>query len=229
MKSIITAFLFAFVAMSAFTASAADNPGWYVVYKMASTTTTLRGNETSKAREFGYLVIGISEYADSICAESGNILEFVRGEGNVYTTYTTGLNFKIQTQDIAPRWVGSSVIVGTSGPTVIYNRIEGISGSKFKLVNICHCVEEPNSTKYQLVPETVPQVLTGHSVNVIPNAVESTTSTYKLDVYASIIMNHSYICVDGHSFQLAPPASLDEAVEAFKAYIKTQTGGTFAE
>jgi len=216
MKSIISAFLIA-VVMSAFTASAADNPGWYAVYKMVSTTTTLRGDETSKTSESGYLVVGISEHADSICAESGNVLEFVKGEGKVYTAYTTGISFEIQTQEIARRWVGSSVIVGTSGSTVIYNRIEGISGSKFKLVNICHCVEKPYTTKYQLIPETVPTVLTGHSVNVIPNAVETTTSTYKLDVYASISMNHRYTCVDGHSFRLAPPASLDDAVAAFKA------------
>ena len=228
MKSIISAFLIA-VVMSAFTASAADNPAWYAVYKSASTMTTHRGDDTAKVRESGYLVIGITEYADSICAESGNVLEFVKGTDNVYIAYTTGLSFEIQAQEIARRWVGTSVIEGRSGSTVIYNRIEGISGSKFKSMNVCHCVKNQDNTKYHLVPETVPQVLTGHSVNVIPNAVESTTATYKFDLYASIAMNHRYTFGDGHSLQLAPPVSLDEAVRAFKSYIKTQKGGTFAE
>jgi len=228
MKSIIAAFLIA-VVMSAFTASAADNPGWYAVYKMVSTTTTLRGNEMSKARESGYLVIGIAEYADSICAESGNVLEFVKGTDNAYIAYTTGLSFEIQTQEIARRWVGTSVVTGMSGSTVIYNRIEGISGSKFKSMNVCHGVKNPGDTKYHLVPEMVPQVLTGFSVNVIPNAVESTTATYKFDLYASIVMNHRYTFGEGSTIQLAPPASLDEAVKAFKQYIHTQRGGEFAE
>ena len=221
MKSVMMFLVAVLVSVS----MSAANPEWYALYKMTSTASRHLNNAISKTHTSGYLMIGISVYADTIRAEAGNVLKFTKGEGKVYTCKTTSLVFDIQNSPPEPRWIGSSLVTSTGGEFV-RKAVEGIVGDDYRLMSVCHCVPQTGPV-FQLSWEIVPLTLEGNSVSVVPHGVEAIKSAYRFDLAATQAVNHQYKYVDG-AFQLIPPASLDDAVAAFALYLQ-QHGGSLAE
>ena len=220
MKSVM---MFLFAALVSVSMSAA-NPEWYAVYKMTSTTTSQMGGVTSKTRSSGYLMIGISVYADTIRAEQGNVLKFTKGEGKVHTTQPTNLQFEIRNTPSDPSWVGSSftsdkLLLINLNETMTYGTLEGIVGGDYKLTEVDHCI--PQGSWYLMQSEVVPLTLDGYSTHVGVIGVETTKSSYKLDLWATQIVNMRRVTA-GESY------NLNDAVAAFALYLQ-QHGGSLAE
>ena len=202
MRSVMMAIVAALVSVS----MSAANPEWYAVYKMTSTTTSQMGGVTSKTRSSGYLMIGISVYADTIRAEQGNVLKFTKGADKVYTTQPTNLQFEIRNTPSDPSWVGSSftsdkLLLINLNETMTYGTLEGIVGNDYKLTEVDHCI--PQGSWYLMQSEVVPLTLDGYSTHVGVIGVEAIKSAYRFDLWATQIVNHQYKYVDG-AFQLSP-------------------------
>jgi len=220
MKSVMLFLVAVLVSVS----MSAANPEWYALYKMTSTASCHLNNTISKTHTSGYLMVGISVYADTIRAESGNVLKFTKGEGKVYTCKTTSLEFDIQNSLLDPSWIGSSLVTSTGGEFV-RKAVEGIVGDDYRSMSVCHCI--PKGSWYLTLPEIVPLTLEGNSVSVGPHGVEAIKSAYKFDLDATQAVNFQYV-TDGGAFRPVPPASLDDAVAAFARYLQRH-GGSLAE